>query len=98
MLKKAKIKTSDSITSVIENPLTSQVLSYISDVRYRGAKTRYAALPRTMVTSNWLKLPTMVSKIALSGSVLFSMKTLPKNSPTLLGVKTLTASPANTAT
>jgi len=50
-----------------------------------------------MVTSNWLKLPTIVSIIALIGSVFFRIKTRPINSPTLFGVKTLTARPPSTA-
>jgi hypothetical protein len=97
ILKKIKTKKSDTVTNVTDNPVTSQLLSYISVVRYCGAKKRYAEVPTAIVTSNWLKLPTIVSNIAFSGSVFLRMKALPINSPTLLGVKTLTANPPSTA-
>ena len=52
--------------------------------------------PISIVTSNWLTLPTKLKEIALTRSSSLTYKILPPNSPTRLGVSRVTAQPDNT--
>ena len=54
-------------------------------------------LPANIVINSWLMLPIKVINMAFHGFATFNINTLPKNSPTLLGVKLLTLMPANMA-
>jgi hypothetical protein len=53
--------------------------------------------PKTIVTSNWLKLPRTVIKTPFQRSAFSKIKTLPAYSPILFGVNTLTVIPVSTA-